>query len=48
LPKEFKPFVSKDRFLVLAVGNIDYDGTPDVWSIDEKGNLVNLVNDVKN
>jgi hypothetical protein len=41
------PFVSKDRFLIVAVGNIDNDSTPDVWSIDEKGELKNIVDDVK-
>jgi len=48
LPPGIKPFVSKDRFLIVAVGNIDNDTTLDVWSIDEKGNLKNLVDDVKN
>lgn len=34
-------------FQIFAVGNIDNDSTLDVWSIDEKGNLENLVDDVR-
>jgi len=48
LPPGIKPFVSKDRFLIIAVGNIDNDATLDVWSINEKKELKNLVDDVEN
>lgn len=47
-PAGVRPFVSKDHFLIVAVGNSDNDPTLDVWSIDEKGNLKNLVDDVRN
>lgn len=40
-------FVEKDRFLIVAVGNIDNDATLDVWTIDEKKKLKNLVDDIR-
>ncbi len=40
------PEVRRRSFLAVAVGNIDSDSDLDVWSIDELGQLENLVNDV--
>jgi len=36
----------KKEFRAMAVGNIDSDNTLDVWTIDEKKVLVNLINDI--
>lgn len=47
LPPGIKPIIEKDKFLIVAVGNIDGDSTLDVWSIDENKELKNLVDDVK-
>ena len=50
LPDNIKPFVEKDRFLAVAVGNIDWDKTADVWTISEKDGVCepkNIVNDMK-
>ena len=36
-----------NQFLATATGNIDDDGTDDVWTIDQNGSLVNETNDVE-
>ena len=48
LPSETVPFVENDKYLAVAVGNIDSDPTLDVWAINQDGNLQNLINDVSN
>ena len=35
-------------FAASATGNIDNDGTNDVWTMDQDGNLLNTSNDVDN
>jgi Tfp pilus assembly protein PilE len=35
-------------FTAQATGNIDGDSTQDVWTMDQDGNLVNTMDDVKN
>jgi len=35
-------------FSASATGNIDSDGTNDVWTMDQDGNLINTSNDVDN
>ena len=42
-----EPEVKKNRFLLVAVGDLDSDQDLDVWMIDEANNLVNLVNDLE-
>lgn len=39
------PVVSKNAFVIVAVGNIDSDVDLDVWSIDEERGLYNVVSD---
>jgi type IV pilus assembly protein PilA len=36
---------SKDHFLAAAVGNLDGDGTLDVWTIDDDRTFTNVTND---
>lgn len=36
-----------NQFLATATGNIDDDGTDDVWTIDQNGSLVNTTSDVE-
>lgn len=38
--------VKQDSFIIYAVGNIDADSVCDVWTIDEKKQLRNRVNDL--
>ena len=37
-----------EKFKIVALGNVDKDETLDVWTMDEKNNLVHLVNDLEN
>ena len=39
------PMASQDRFLVAGVGNLDRDSDLDIWTIDEKGELIHLLED---
>jgi type IV pilus assembly protein PilE len=39
---------SSTGFTATATGNIDGDGTNDVWTIDQTAALTNTTNDVKN
>ena len=45
LPQGIKAFVSDNHFQIIAVSNIDPDPALDVWSIEEKGELKNLIDD---
>lgn len=45
LPPDIQPEVSDTGFTVIAAGNIDNDPTLDVWSINDRKLLTNLVND---
>jgi len=45
-PFTIKPQSSPTGFTCLAVGNIDLDSFPDVWTIDEKMELKCLLSDV--
>ncbi len=40
-----QPTVEKESFLAVAVGDPDNDGQLDIWAIDERNNLVHLLND---
>ena len=40
------PHVTGNRFLALAVGNIDSDVEFDIWAIDEQQRLIPILNDV--
>ena len=48
LPAGVKPNVADNSFTIAAVGNIDYDPSTDVWSINNQKQLVNDVDDVRN
>jgi DNA-directed RNA polymerase subunit RPC12/RpoP len=48
LPKGVNSFVSEGGYQLIAVGNIDKDDTPDVWSVQSDFPLEHLVNDVQN
>ena len=39
------PEIRDDGFLILGIGNLDADPTLDMWSIDDKGVLIHLVDD---
>ena len=41
-----KPQVSKTKFLIVAVGNVDSDSILDMWTIDENNALLNVLNDL--
>lgn len=47
-PEEIRwqSFVERDKYIIIAVGNIDSDKKYDVWSVDEKGELKHLINDI--
>lgn len=34
-------------FRLIAVGNLDKDTTPDVWTMDQEKNLIHIVDDVE-
>ena len=40
-------FVEKDRFLILAIGNIDDDPTLDIWSVNQEKEIIRLIDDEK-
>lgn len=40
--------INKERFKVVAIGNLDEDETEDVWTMDQDKNLVQLSDDIKN
>jgi hypothetical protein len=46
-PPEVKTITSKDSFTVAACGNLDSDSTIDVWTINDAGELTNIIDDVK-
>jgi hypothetical protein len=46
LPSNFRPFVTDDKFLVVAVGNIDPAPNLEVWTVDEKGNFTEAAREV--
>ncbi len=45
-PFSAKPSSGENAFLAFAVGEIDSDPCPDVWTINEEKELVHLVNDI--
>ena len=47
LDKGAKPFALNKTFLIASVGKIHYSKVIDVWSINEKKELKNIVDDVK-
>jgi len=46
VPSKPETYARESKFKVMAVKNIDSDETVDVWTIDETGRLVNVVDDV--
>lgn len=42
-----KAYANEKGFLVLAAGDIDGDGTPDILSVDENNNIVIVQNDLE-
>jgi type IV pilus assembly protein PilA len=40
--------LTKDSFVLMAVGNIDRDSTCDVWTIDDQHELKNITSDTSN
>lgn len=42
----FSIAAANDNFLCTATGNIDDDDILDTWTIDQKGELLNTINDV--
>jgi len=47
LPLNIKAFVEDDRYQIVAVGNVDKDEVLDVWAVNEKKELIHLVDDFK-
>lgn len=50
LPNKIKPFIENNKFLAVAVGNIDRDSAVDVWVVSEQDgfyNSKNIINDLK-
>ena len=45
LPTEVETFVKKDKYQIVAIGNIDRDDVLDVWAINEKKELKNIIDD---
>lgn len=43
---ELAPTISRTGFLAVAVGNIDGDDELDIWTIDQDGELNNVVSDL--
>lgn len=41
-----RPMVKKDRFVLVAVSNLDADPDLDVWTIDQDNELVHVQNDL--
>ena len=48
LPPDIKSFSNDTNFQAVAVGNIDHDATMDIWSINEKKAISNILNDRNN
>ncbi len=46
LPPGIRPEVNEKGYIVVAVGNIDSDPSLDVWTVDEKNSVRNMINDV--
>jgi hypothetical protein len=46
MPAAATPFANDNSFAVYGWGNIDNDGTIDVWHIDDQKFLVNDVDDL--
>ena len=46
-PTSAKAAVSADRFVAVAKGNIDIDGTCDEWTINEAGRMNNTLDDIR-
>jgi type IV pilus assembly protein PilA len=46
LPPGLATICDQDRFLAVAVGDIDNDATLDVWTINELKELSNVTNDI--
>ena len=42
-----KAYANEKGFLILAAGDIDGDGTPDILSVDENNNIVIVQNDLE-
>lgn len=47
-PFSIMPEVTDTTFRAMAIGNIDEDKCPDVWVINEKKVLINILNDTNN
>lgn len=47
-PREIITSTTKDSFTIAACGNLDRDETVDIWTIDDAGNLNNVVDDINN
>ncbi len=45
-PDQFKPYSTDESYLMIAVGNIDYDQILDVWTMDDNKNLRNVRDDL--
>ena len=45
-PNKINPFINKNSYLIVAIGNIDSDDTLDIWSLNEKGDLKHIQNDL--
>ena len=46
MPENFQAGASQTGFTAVAVGNVDNDATLDVWTINEKNELRNWINDI--
>jgi hypothetical protein len=47
LPGGIKAYIKDDSFQVVAAGQIDNDEVPDVWMINEHGELKHVIDDMK-
>ena len=47
LPAGIKPEVSRTGFTAVAAGNLDADDTLDVWTVNDKKVLKNVIDDMK-
>jgi len=47
MPEGVHAWATDKGFLAVAVANLDSDPVLDVWVIDDKGNLQNIVDDLK-
>ncbi len=48
LPETIQPRVNEKGYQVVTVANIDSDPVLDVWTVDEKDSLRNVINDLEN